>query len=110
MGKAKEAVDSDYSGRPLGRPTREEVAAGNPGPGTFLGTDLPDGRYALVGPGGKLFYEHFEDGQPVWDRPVNLEDYEWCAPFPLVALHSKQWLARRTRRENSPRISFHRVN
>ena len=75
MGKEKGAagaVGSDYSGRPLGRrSTREEVAAGDPGPGTFLGTDLPDGRHALVGPGGKLFYEHFEDGQPVWDRPVD---------------------------------------
>lgn len=82
MGKAKEDaahVDRDYSGRPISRPTREEVAAAlasSSAPRTYIGGDLPDGRHALVGPGGKWYYEHFVNGRPVWDQPVNLKDYE----------------------------------
>ena len=71
-------VDTDYSGRPVVRPTREEVAAALAanGPTTLIGGDLPDGRRAYVGPDGKWYYEHVVDGRLVWDQPVNLADYE----------------------------------
>ena len=74
------------SGRLLGRPTGEEIAASaaSSRPESFIGADLPDGRHALL-PDRKWYYEHFENGQPVWDRPVNLEDYETYQKKPTVA-------------------------
>ena len=80
MGKTEAAgdhVDSDYSGRPLGPLTREELMAAPPVPMTSaVTTYLPDGRRAYAGPGGKWYHEHIVDGQQVWDRPVNRKDYE----------------------------------
>ena len=70
MGKAK--VDSDYSGRPLGRPTPEEVAA-SPPPimEDYLTEWLRDGTLAYRAPGGKLYHEmRAENGEPVFGRPV----------------------------------------
>ena len=78
MGKAQEGrIDSDYSGRPLRRPTREEVEAAemSPGTGSYIGCDLPDGRHALVGPGG-IYHEHFVNGVQIWDRPVDLSEFD----------------------------------
>ena len=81
MGKAKkfaDHIDSDYSGRPISRPTREEIAAAmaTSRPDTMISGELPDGRRAHIGPGGKWYYRHVVDGHQVWDQPVNLDDYE----------------------------------
>ena len=88
MGDAEGHVDSDYSGRPLGRPTREEIAAAaaaDPTPRSFIGGHLPDGSHVLIGPDGKWYYEHFEGNRPMWDRPVPAELLEECnMAFPPV--------------------------
>lgn len=80
MGKAEAAgdhVDSDYSGRPLGRPTRKEVEAAPQVPAhSAIRGELPDGRRTVVGPGGKWYYEHVVRGRQVFDQPFNPEDYE----------------------------------
>ena len=74
MGDAEGHVDGDYSGRPLGRPTKEEVAAAaaaaDTAPMTAVGSYLPDGTHILAGAGGKWYYEHFEGNRQIWDRPV----------------------------------------
>lgn len=65
-------VDSDYSGRPLGRrPTREEIAADDEGAmESAIGGYLPDGTHIIAGPGAKWYFEHFEGKRMIWDRPV----------------------------------------
>ena len=75
MGNAKGAVDSDYSGSPLRRPTDEEVAGRDSGvPGNYVGDELPDGTLLFKGPDGRLYYRHFDARHnPVWDRPIPVE-------------------------------------
>ena len=80
MGKqkgAEGAVDSDYSGRPVRRPTPEEIREEDQwaAPGDFICAPLDDGTIVYEGPDRKLFYAHFEGYRPIWDRPVDPKDY-----------------------------------
>ena len=78
MGKAKGAPGaegSDYSGRPLGRPTPEGIAAGTAVPISPIATTLPDGRRAIRSSGGR-WYLPDENDRPDHDRPVSPETGE----------------------------------
>ena len=79
MGKARDAagaIDSDYSGRPLGRPTPEEIASSpiTGPPDDVIAITLPDGRTAVQGydEDGDThgWYLPDEDGWPDYDQPV----------------------------------------
>lgn len=79
MGKAKDAagrVDSDYSGRPLGRPTPGEIASSTSSvpPEDRIVTTLPDGRTAVRGYDEETdsagWYLPDDEGWPDYDRPV----------------------------------------
>ena len=75
MGKAKDAagaVGSDYSGRPLGRPTPERIAAGTTVPINPIATTLPDGRRAIRS--RRRWYLAGENGRPDYDQPVEVEE------------------------------------
>lgn len=71
MGKKKAPVDSDYSGRSLGRPTPEELEASDPYavPCEVVAVELPDGRHAI--PSDGRFYLPGRNGYPDYDRPVD---------------------------------------
>ena len=67
-------VTGDYSGRPIERPTKEEVAAAMARSGSLdsaIGTDLPGGGHAIYGADKKWYHLHIVDGRQVWDRPVD---------------------------------------
>ena len=75
MGKTKTSVgsvDGDYSGRPLGRPTPEELAASDPHalPCEVVAIYLPDGRRAIQSIGG-YYYLPRQNGWPDYDQPVD---------------------------------------
>lgn len=72
MGKEKAPVDSDYSGRSLGRPTPEELKASDPHsrPYELLAIELPDGREAVQGI-DRRYYLRGRNGYPDLDRPVD---------------------------------------
>ncbi len=75
MGKAESSagtVDSDYSGRSLGRITAAEVAAADPDevPDTWEVVTLEDGRKAFLE--GDDAYLMGPDGLPDYDRPVDV--------------------------------------
>ena len=84
MGKAKHAagaVDSDYSGRPLGRPTAEEIASSSSTvpPEDAIVTTLPDGRLAIQGydeADTHGWYLPDAEGWPDYDQPVDPETGE----------------------------------
>ena len=71
MGKKKAPVDSAYSGRLLGRPTPEELAASDPRavPCEVVLIEFPDGRVAIPSQGG--YYLPGRNGYPDYDRPVD---------------------------------------
>lgn len=71
MGKEKAPVDSDYSGRPLGRPTPEELKASDPRavPCEVMLIKFPNGRTAIPCQGG--YYLPGRNGYPDYDRPVD---------------------------------------
>ena len=78
------AVDSDYSGRPIRRPTAEDMAGVDmwTAPGDFVSAQLADGTFVNEGPDGRLYYQHFDGYRPIWDRPVDPADYPEGRPLP----------------------------
>lgn len=78
MGTTKAAVDGDYSGRPLGRPTPEELAASDPHalPCEVVAIYLPDGQRAIPSVGGH-YYLPGRNGWPDHDQPVDPDTGEW---------------------------------
>lgn len=81
-----EPVASDYSGRPIDRPTAEAVAAdGSHFPAIdAIAYELPDGRTAIMGYGedgdSYGFYLPDKDGWADYDRPVDPDTGELLTP------------------------------
>lgn len=73
MGNAQNAVDSDYSGRPVRGTTAEELAAADPRatPREPVLVTPPDGQHAI--PADGAYYLKGVDCWPDYDRPVDPE-------------------------------------
>ena len=84
--ETSQAVASDYSGRPVRRPTADEVAAidWSDVPIDAIGVELPDGRTAVMGYGDDGdsygFYLPDQDGGPDYDQPVDPDTGERIKP------------------------------
>lgn len=82
--ETEEHLDTDYSGRPYRMPSVEECleyASANPQTANrcedYIGMKLPDGRFAIMGPGISSTAKWFlrgEDGRPDFDQPIDIKD------------------------------------
>jgi len=84
MGKKKASLDSDYSGRPLARPTLEDLADvdWHEFPIETVGLQYPDGFVLVAGHDDRYYYEG-RNGWPDYDRgPVDPDTREPIARTP----------------------------
>ena len=88
MGKKKASVDSDYSGRPLDRPTPEDLddMDWHDDLADLEGIASADGSYRLVAGHDDRYYYPGRNGWPDYDRgPINPDTGEPIARTPPVS-------------------------